>query len=144
MIAVPTAKKISRTHQRISLKTPGSALVSVPCVGTGSTSGSVDIEFRDLERITSQRRKQFIEIRNGEQLSVRMINTPSRFLKITAQRGNRKSDESCISKWRVEVLNRTGKHTRTRPVRFKTSTLHFEMQDSSDFRFPLWAVVIHP
>src|SRR5688572_20020424 len=59
----------------------------------------------------------------------------------TAQRGNRKSDESCISKWRVEVLNRTGRVRVCFPVRFKTSTLHFEMQDSSDFRFPLWAVI---
>jgi hypothetical protein len=54
---VPTAKKISRTHQRISLKTPGSALVSVSGVETGSASGSVDIEFRDLERITSSKAK---------------------------------------------------------------------------------------
>ena len=52
---MPIAKKISRAHPRISLKTPGSALVSVSGVETGSTSGSVDIEFRDLERITSSK-----------------------------------------------------------------------------------------
>jgi hypothetical protein len=33
----------------------------------------------------------------------------------------------------VEISNRTA--TFSAPVRFEISTLHFEMQDSSDFRF---------
>src|SRR5678815_507461 len=67
MIAVPTAKKISRTHHRISLKTPGSALVSVSGVETGSTSGSVDIEFTDLERITSSKALNSLTKSEGEE-----------------------------------------------------------------------------
>jgi|SRR5688572_17870272 len=77
-------------------------------------------------------------------------------------RGNRKSDESCISKWKVEIVDRTfltreglgpmldpsrgralrvgapkdcRQPSRVRKVRSTISTFHFEMQDSSDFRF---------
>ena len=35
----------------------------------------------------------------------------------------------------MEIVERKGFGRANTPVRFKISTLHFEMQDSSDFRF---------
>src|SRR5688572_20804001 len=45
---------------------------------------------------------------------------------------NRKSDESCISKWKVEILNRTRTNARS-DLRFPLSTLRCRIRPISDF-----------
>jgi hypothetical protein len=53
-----------------------------------------------------------------------------------AEGGILKSDESCISNPKLEVVNWT--------VQFEFSNLGFEMQDSSDFKIPLCKSMASP
>src|SRR5262245_24402164 len=48
-----------------------------------------------------------------------------------------KLDESCISNPKSEIADWTAHSGRTSQVQFKTSDFGFEMQDSSNFKFPL-------
>ena len=64
------------------------------------------------------------------------MNSTSCWLTKGRERENLKLDESCISNSKLEISDWTD-YRADWPVQFEISSFEFEMQDSSNFKFPL-------